>query len=194
MGLENIINKILQDASTKANTIAERSKKACDEILKKAKEEADALSEKILSQAKQKAQQEAEKFYAMRNIEIKKDILSEKRELIERAFSEAYKKLLVMDDKKYLEILKELILKNVKDKEECQLQFFRKDASRIKKDFIEDLNKKNDLNLTFGPYFDRDDLGFILKKGKILFDFSFSKGMNFLKDNIQSEVSLILFG
>ena len=64
---------------------------------------------------------------------------------------------------------------------------------RIDEAFVKGLNKKG-FNLTLGPYIDREDLGFIIKKDKLVMDFAFSKGINALKHIIQSEVSNILFG
>lgn len=192
MSLENIIDRILKDASVKVAALKKDTTLNSADFLKKAEEEAGTLKGRILKEANARAQAEMEHSYIAKNLEIKKELLKKKREFIDTASEEAFNALLALDDKKYMDILKNVIRAQVKDNTEYEIQFSKKDSNRINKDFIEALNRKG-LNLKLGKYLDIDDLGFLLRKDKVILDFTFLKTLKALKEKMQFEVTKILF-
>jgi len=192
MALENIISRITKDAGIKQNSLQKNASRQIEELLQKTKEESARLRKKIVDEAKEQARVESERTYSAKNLEKKKEILRKKRQFIDEAFSETLERLFKLDDKKYIAALEEIVLSEV-PKKPCELQFSKKDKPRIKKDFVDRLNSKG-FQLKLGPYFDKDDLGFLAKMDKIIIDCTFSKGLEALKSRVQSELSKILFG
>ena len=194
MSLEKIVQKILDDADEKAAALLKDSSLKSDEIAKKVDGEAVILKQKILEETELKARIETQRAYASKNLEIRKDILKKKRELVDKAFHEALKVIANLEDKQYIELLERLIAGQAAAGVEYEIRFYKNDGARLKKDFVDNLNAKRNLKLRLGAYIDREDSGFIIKKDKIIINFSFSKGMETLRDRIQFDVSKILFG
>lgn len=192
MSLDNIVDKILEDAASKREALVKEASLRADEISRAAQKDAAELRKKILDEATSRAELDMERTYIAKNLDIRKDILKKKRELMDRAFNEAFESLFKLADGKYLNILERMVLANVPRKD-CEIQFSRNDSARIKSDFINSLNSKG-FNLKLGSFFDRKDLGFVIKTGRVIMDFTFSKGLGALKDKVQFEVAKILFG
>ncbi|MDD5084681.1 MAG: V-type ATP synthase subunit E [Candidatus Omnitrophica bacterium] len=192
MSLENIVDKILEDASAKREALVKDASSRADETLRSAQKDAAGLRKKIIDEANRRAELDMERAYIAKNLDIRKDILRKKRELIDRVFDGALESIFKLNDNKYLDILEKMILANV-PRESCEIQFSKNDSARIKSDFLDKLNGKG-FRLRMGPSFDRKDLGFVIKMDRIIMDFTFSKGLKALKDKFQFEVAKILFG
>jgi vacuolar-type H+-ATPase subunit E/Vma4 len=193
MPLEKIIVRISDDANARADALREDAAKKADEILNKAKVETDLLGKKKLDEARSKAHVEYERAYISKSLEIRKEILKKKRELLGLAFDEAFKYLLNFEDRRYRAIIENIILSQVDDKD-AEISFSKGALSRLGKDFVEALNRKKHLNLKMSGHLDIEDPGFIVKKGKVLMDFTFSRGLKALKERLEFKVAKILFG
>lgn len=193
MALQNIINKILEDANTKVKSLLDDANAKAEDILKKAKEESIALSKKILDEANAKSKLDMERAYISKNLEIKKEILKKKRELIDNAFDEAFEAVLKLDNQMYRDMIEKMLFANVTNNEEVEIQFYKNDEQRLWEELIDELNKKMGLNMELAPVIEKDDRGFIARKGKIILNFTFSEGLKALRDKVEFEVSKILF-
>lgn len=194
MSVDSIVKRILTDASGKAELVVEEAASRADDLLNKAREESGALSSRIIDEARLQAKLDMERAHIAKTLEIKKELLKKKRDIIDRAFTAALRGALAMDDDKYRSFLEKNILKNVKKGEEAQIYFSRTDSERISASFITGLNGRHGLNLRMGPYFEKDDAGFMLKKGNIIIKCTVSEELSGIKNRLMPDISRIIFG
>jgi vacuolar-type H+-ATPase subunit E/Vma4 len=191
MSLDNIINRILDDAYAKAKTLKDSSYLRSQDLLARAEEEAGLASKRILDEARRKASEESERASIAHSLDVKKEILKKKVSLIDSAFAAAHTRLIELDDKKYCELL-EAGIKGLNEKE-GKLIFSKRDSQRIKERFVEDLNRRWALRLKFGGYFNSSDGGFILEKDRLRIDMTFRTLFKALRERLLFDISRILF-
>ena len=197
MSLEKILERIERDAQGEVDKIKSRTSASADEIIKKAKAEADALKAQALEDVGSEAEQRKQRIVATARLDLRKSILAEKQNSIDAAFQEAIETLLNMEDAEYRKIIKNMILSNVQTGDE-EIIFSDRDKARFGKKFLEEINrqlvkngKKGNLTISQDTY---DILGgFVLRRGKIELNSSFESLFKSSRDDLESEVSKILF-
>ncbi len=197
MSLEKIIERIEQDAKGQAEDIKKKASSASEKIIQEANEQAEALKKSALEDAKNRAEQHKQRIISAANLEFRKEILAEKQNAIDEAFKEAMKLLVNMKDDEYKKIIKNMILSNVQTGDE-EIILSERDKSRLGNGFLREINnqlaknkKKGNLTLSNITY----DMpgGFVMKRGSIELNNSFSALMEALREDLESEVSKILF-
>jgi V/A-type H+-transporting ATPase subunit E len=197
MSLEKILERIEQDAQGEVDRIKSRASKTVDEILKKAQDEAEALQAQALEDARIEAEQRKERLISTANLDLRKARLAEKQDAIDAAFREAVESLLNMEDAEYRSIMRGMILPNVQTGDE-EIILSEKDKAGLGEELLEEVNrqlietgKKGKLTLSRDTY---NILGgFILRRGKIELNSSFETLFKSSRDDLESEVSKILF-
>lgn len=197
MSLEKIIERIEQDAKEQAEDIKKKASIASEKIIQEAKEQAEALKKDSLEDAKNRAEQHKQRIISAANLEFRKEILAEKQNAIDEAFKEAMRLLVNMPSDEYKKTIKNMILSNVQTGNE-EIILSERDKERFGNELLRDINnqlsknkKKGNLTLSKITY----DMpgGFIMKRGDIELNNSFSKLMESLREDLESEVSKILF-
>jgi V/A-type H+-transporting ATPase subunit E len=92
-GIENITDKIIEDAKKKAALIIAGAEEKSLRELETVTEEAKRERERILSEAKALALRQKEQIYAKRSGEIRDKKIAAKQKTIDRVFSESLKRL-----------------------------------------------------------------------------------------------------
>ncbi|MGQ9608599.1 MAG: V-type ATP synthase subunit E [bacterium] len=197
MSLEKILERIEQDAKSQAEDIKKKASSAAEKIIQEANEQAEALKKSALEDAKVRAEQHKQRIISAANLEFRKEILAEKQNAIDEAFKEAMRLLVNMNDDEYKKTIKNMILSNVQTGDE-EIIFSERDKNRLGNGFLRDVNnqltknkKKGNLTLSKSTY----DMpgGFVMKRGDIELNNSFSALMESLREDLESEVSKILF-
>ena len=197
MSLEKILERIKQDAQNEVDRIKSRTSAAADEIVKKAQAEAEALKAQALEDAKSEAEQRKDRLIATARLDLRKARLAEKQDAIDAAFREAVESLLNMEDAEYRKILRDMILPNVQTGDE-ELILSERDKTGLGEKLLEEVNhqltesgKEGKLTLSQDTY---DILGgFVLRRGDIELNSSFETLLKSSRDDLESEVSRILF-
>ena len=197
MSLEKILERIKQDAQNEVDRIKSRTSAAADEIVKKAQAEAEALKAQALEDAKSEAEQRKDRLIATARLDLRKARLAEKQDAIDAAFREAVESLLNMEDAEYRKILRDMILPNVQTGDE-ELILSERDKAGLGEKLLEEVNrqltesgKEGKLTLSQDTY---DILGgFVLRRGDIELNSSFESLLKSSRDDLESEVSKILF-
>lgn len=198
MSLEKIIERIKQDAQAQIAEIKDKASKEADKILQNAKNEADSYKAQALENAKVQAQQHKQRLISSANLEFRKDILAEKQKAIDSAFQEAVNTLVQMNDDEYKQIIKKMLISSVQTGDE-EIILSPRDKTRISENFLKEINKelaksgkKGNLKISKNTY---NILGgFVLKKGNIEINNSFEALFKSFRDELELEVSKILFG
>ena len=140
-GLENILQKIEQDALDRINAIndesAQKVKALKDEIITKANAEA----KEIVAEAEKKAAHISEGSKSNCETYIKRQELAAKSAVINSLLASVKDKLKGATDEEYFKDLQSLILKYALDGA-GEVILSMKDADRLPKGFIDEVNKK----------------------------------------------------
>jgi len=197
MSLEKILERIERDAQGEVDKINKRASAAESGIMNKAKEEAEALKARMIEEAKEEAELRKERLIATARLDLRKELLAEKQETINAAFKKAIDNLLSMDINKYRELMKSMIIAGIQNGDE-EIILSERDKSRLGKNFLRDVNsrisdkgKKGRLTLSRDTY--NIAGGFVLRRGKIELNSSFESLFKSSRDELESEVSRILF-
>lgn len=196
-GVEKIKEKILQDSEAKANSIIEDAKKQAQEIIDKANAKAAAKAEEIQKKAAAEAAEKLKISNSMLELEMRKELLNTKQQIIEETFQKALDALVNMEKGEYEATLTRLVLNAVETGEE-EILFSKQDKARLADDFIGKLNKelvqagkKGNLKLSDET---RDIKGgFVLKAEGVELNYSFEALLRMYRDEIEPEVAAILF-
>jgi hypothetical protein len=190
LGLQEILNKIKEEADLKRREILDKALSERDRIL----QDADNRVKEILA----KAQQEKEKLVIQRlnaliaDYEIRSnvEIAKVKRDILKEIYGKVQRHIL--EDKGiYSEIVKRLFeIVELNGDEEI---FVSENESVITKDFIEKLNKEKGWNLRISEKPVKISGGFIARGSHSTIDASIEKLMEILQEETEVHVSNILF-
>ena len=197
MSLEKIIEKIEQDTKKQAEEIKKNASAASDKIIEEAKRQAETIKAQVLEEAKKEAVIHKQRIISTANLDLRKDILTEKQKVIDMAFQEAMNTLLNMRDDEYQKIMIKMILPNVTTGNE-EIILSERDKTRLGKGSLDRINnevsktgKKGRLTISKDTY---NILGgFVLRRGNVELNNSFESLFNSVREDLESEVSKVLF-
>jgi len=197
-GIESIIWRIENDAKEKARQILDNANERAQEILKKAEGEARAMTNDILSKSETEALEVKRRIFMAAELDMRKELLAAKQEMIEEAFEEAMCRIQAMDISTYQAYIKRWLLATDLDGE-VQIIISDSDKERITPEFIADVNselKMRGSNLVLHLSDEHRDIrgGFILNKGDIEINSSIEALMRASRDELEPEVAHVMFG
>jgi V/A-type H+-transporting ATPase subunit E len=195
MEAQQVTDKILADANAEAEKIgkqaqedqaAEHAKQ--NERLEQFKKQTDVLAEKAAKDKKLH-------LLAAARMNIGKELLAEKRRIIDKVFDQAQKQLQELSDDDYRKLCTKLMLSAVETGDEEVI--VDKNETRIDLDFIKNVNRelgpgyKGNLRLAN----EKQDLGggFILRRGKIKSNVSFEVLLDQARKQLEIELAKDLF-
>ena len=197
MSLEKIIERIEQDAKNQTEEIIKNASANSDKIIQEANERANQVKTQALEESKKQAVAHKQRLISTASLDLRKDILIEKQRTIDSAFQEAMDRLLKMRDDEYQKIIVKMILPNVLTGNE-EIILSERDKTRLGKGFLDKINnelgkagKKGRLTIAKDSY---NILGgFVLRRGNVELNNSFESLFNSIREDIESEVSKVLF-
>lgn len=192
-GIERILQRIQSEAQMEI-----------DEILKKAREEADAIQNRYQMQAenesaelnlkKQKAAEEQEeRQISVAQMESRKIILATKQEMVEKAYALALEKLCSMPEEQRISVLADLLVRASSSGREEAI-FSPEDQPRVGKAAVKDANDASGKQLTLSSQTRPIKGGFILKDGNIEMNCTFDTLVRLQKTGTAGMVAKKLFG
>jgi len=196
-GVEKIKEKILQDSQAKADSIIDDAKKQAEAIIEKANARAVQKAEEVRKRAAAEAAEKLKISNSMLELEMRKDMLNTKQQLIEEVFQSALDSLSKMENSQYEATITKLIISAVETGNE-EIQLAKQDKNRLSADFGSKLNQtlvqvgKNG-NLKFSDEARDIKGGFVLKAGGVEINYSFEALLRMYRDEIEPEVAAILF-
>jgi len=197
MSLEAIVDKILKDAREKASHIDREKKAQIQSIQSQCEETIRDLQETSRKRTEKLAEDQRKRLLSMAELDIRKEVLGLKQEMIETAFEQAVTQLLEEDKERYSALLKKLILDaNLEGDEELILN--QRDRERMGDGFIRELNetfsktgKKGKLRLS--PESRPIRGGIILRRGRKEINCSVESIIYSKRDALEASVARILF-
>jgi V/A-type H+-transporting ATPase subunit E len=189
MGIEDIKNKILEDAKNQKKEILAEARRKAEEITKEGQRNAEKRKENIISQAKEEASDEFHRLLTIEKLDSRKKQLTEKQKAIEEAFEKSLGKL--AHHPRYDAILEKMLIKAAKGGEELLLS--PRDHDRLGNGFISRINKQIEGTITLATETRDIQGGFILRTTDMEINESFEEKIRSLRDEIEVEVARMLF-
>jgi vacuolar-type H+-ATPase subunit E/Vma4 len=187
MALDNILNKIDENASFKAKDIENKARAQAQGIINKAEAEAEQLKVEIVKQESSRIDGVLQRTIVSARLKSKGEILEHKREKVDACFNKALEGLIHLEDDLYRRLIGNM-LSELNFKGKAEVVFSDNDKSRINADFVRGINPE--LALVFS---DELRAGFILKGKGVRFDNSFEKILASRYQALEPAVAKILF-
>lgn len=196
MALEDILNKINADARAEADSLLSVARAEADSIREKARRDAGEMHAELMEKAKERALHRADRIRVLARLDQRKDVLKEKKRLVDEVFERAKGHILSLPPRAYLELLKPLILEAVESGKEEIIP-----ASSQKHLFTPEFLKS--LNDALGPEKGHLRLsdeagnftgGFVLREGNRETNLTLESLIDSQREALEPQVARILFG
>lgn len=184
--LDNLISKIITDSEEESKKTVEAARKEASETVRKAADAARKEKERILAEADSEAEKAAEQMLLRKRLEIRDETLSAKREVIDRVFDGALKKLNDLPRDKYLKYLSGGLPEGVSGGE-----FILPSKYEVKEDELKVLFAGKEVSLYKGGR--SVGGGFILIKDGVEYNRSFEALVGYYRHELEGEIIKILF-
>lgn len=200
MALEDIINKIKEDAAAEISRIKADTDKEVDSIISECEEECRGILDEAARDGERQAADARNRMKIEANLDGKKDLLAGRRDLLEQVFSRVSTEIR-KDEKKYLEFLVQKIADSAGSGNE-KVIFSKSDVDTLGEKLqtvVSDANKilyenSRKGELVIAPEGGDFQAGFILKKGRTNTVMTMETMLQGLRDEIESSVAQILTG
>ena len=197
MSIKEIKEKILQDALSERENILKDAEVEIANIKNQAKREIESIQKEILGRYSQEAELKEKKIITEANLDSKKNILSEKQNIITDIFSKVLEKITGLEDERYLSLLEALILDNVEIGEEI-VYIGNQERKLVNQEFIKKINEKLKLQGRKGNLKLSENRvpiigGVILATGEIRKNASLEVILEKIKDEIETQLNQFLF-
>jgi len=194
MALENILEKIGEDADIEAGSIINQAKKEAERIIALAGQEAVSMREEAARAGAEMAQREKEKLITMANLDGRKKVLAVKQKALDEIFENVKKRLDQLDEKEYAKLMKKLIMADA-GQGKVTVVPGTDDRKVINKKLIDEINVelKGACKVELSEENTAIRRGFVLKSGKVEVDNSIDNIIKTARDRAQDEVAGMLF-
>jgi V/A-type H+-transporting ATPase subunit E len=193
---QQVIEKILADAKAEAEKIKKqaREKEAVEQA--KLKEQLREFDKQTQAIAQKAGEDKKAHLLAAARMDIARQLLAEKRKILDEVFAQARQHLENLSDEQYCKLMTKLMLQAVESGDEEVI--IDNEEKRIDQKFIKNINqqlapgRKGNLKLSG----DRDNIGagFILKRGKIKNNVSVEVLLAQARRELEIELAKELFG
>lgn len=192
-GLEKILSTIEQDSNDRCREITEQAQKQAQEIIDAASAKAQEDIANAKASVDKKVAEHDGAIEASVSMTKNRIILEGKLDIISSTLERALEVIKALPKKEYFEILKGLILKNVR-KGEGVLRLSEEDTEKLPSNFIDSINNalKRGYKISLGESADIDS-GFILVYGDIDINCSFDAVASAKREELRDTLNEMLF-
>lgn len=196
-GAERISGRILGEAQSRVKELLAEAAEKAGEIIGAAEREAAQRKEQILARTGQEIEEQKKRILGMAQLDARKEMLMAKQELIAEAFQQALQRLVNLEERTYLALLRQMLLSAVKTGEET-LILSPRDKAKIPAEFWENLAKELKASGRAGKIFPGLESpevkgGFILQSSGLEINSSFNALLSMHREELEPEVAAMLF-
>ncbi len=186
MSVEGIIDRIIADAEAEAKKIIDDAEQEAGIVKEKGKKEAEDYYERQLHLLDEKYRREKERAILNKRLEQRKNMLQARQKWMDRAFQDAYKRLVDQPKSDYKDLLIALI-KRVSHTKDEEVIFGKKGEKKILEEIVAQLNSKDGGNFILSK--ERRDFpwGFVLKKGKVEINMSIDSLFKYKRTDLEQK-------
>lgn len=177
--LNKLTDKILEEAKVIADGILNEAKEKASKITESSKNQSEAKYNAIVEKGAREASSHKDRLVSNANLKARDNELKAKQEVIQKVYEAAIEDLINIDSDKFLDYLK----KNASFSNESILVVPANKVELVKNNFP-DVKISSDRNT---------ESGFIEIVGGIEKNFTFTTQLEYIKDEVQSEIAKVLF-
>lgn len=182
MGLENVVNDILEQARTEVAAIDAAAESEVEDIINAAKAE----SQKIFETKEAEVDAQIERMHMQEisstNLEIKRAALNAKKRVLDTVYQSVRKSIISMPVEKKRDLIKAILDKNAN--KGARVYSNSKDAVIVKQ--LTDLTYMDEIDCIGGLVIENDD-------GSVRLDFTFDRILDDVSDQTLKQISDIIF-
>lgn len=193
-GIEKIIDRISGDAQREVDDVLAKARAEADKILSQYQAQAQAEADDILTRGEKAAVERGERLASVAQLECRKDVLRAKQEVIDEAFQLALKKLTQLPQEAYVSLLADLAVE-ASSKGNEKLIFSVADRARVGKAVVVAANEKlgDKGQLTLAQETRPMQGGFILSDGAVEVNCTFETLVRLQRGTLSTQVAGVLF-
>lgn len=196
-GMDDIKLKIIADAKQQAEDIINEARGQAAAIENAAKAETEKKKQAMLEEARRKAEEEYNRIVASGKMELRKEVLADKREIMNEPFKRALEYITNLPGPEYKKLLSGLIVSLIKTGSE-EIILSKKDRERVGEDFAAYVNRQASSQIAGSDVILSDETremtgGFVLRSGNVEINYSFEDVLNAVKEDMELDIVKMLF-
>jgi V/A-type H+-transporting ATPase subunit E len=183
MGLENVVNDILEQAKSEVATIEAEAQAEADAIINEAKAKAKTIITESQAKIEADIQRKIKQEKSSAQLEVKRTALNAKKDVLDSVYDSAREAISSLSSEKNAELLKAILDKYGSDG--TRIYSNGRDASLVRK--MTDLTFMGEIDCIGGLVIENDD-------GSVRLDYTFDRILDDVSEQTLKPVSDILFG
>lgn len=190
-GQQKIIDKILSDATHDAGEMLSEALKKAEALVAAKQAEADAEYDLSVEEARKAGEEVVRRRLTVADLEVKKLLLSAKKQAVDEAFEESLKKLLALPKEEYAALVESMIAFAADDGDVVVIS--ENDKNVLTKAFFDKISAKIGKKLTLSDTFGNFRGGVMLLGKGVDKNLTFESELALLRDEVEPEVAKIMF-
>lgn len=190
-GQQKIIDKILSDATHDAGEMLSEALKKAEALVAAKQAEADAEYDLSVEEARKAGEEVVRRRLTVADLEVKKLLLSAKKQAVDEAFEESLKKLLALPKEEYAALVESMIASAADDGDVVVIS--ADDKNVLTKAFFDKISAKIGKKLTLSDTFGNFRGGVMLLGKGVDKNLTFESELALLRDEVEPEVAKIMF-
>ncbi len=190
-GQQKIIDKILSDATHDAGEMLSEALKKAEALVAAKQAEADAEYDLSVEEARKAGEEVVRRRLTVADLEVKKLLLSAKKQAVDEAFEESLKKLLALPKEEYAALVESMIASAADDGDVVVIS--ENDKNVLTKAFFDKISAKIGKKLTLSDTLGNFRGGVMLLGKGVDKNLTFESELALLRDEVEPEVAKIMF-
>ncbi len=190
-GQQKIIDKILSDATHDAGEMLSEALKKAEALVAAKQAEADAEYDLSVEEARKAGEEVVRRRLTVADLEVKKLLLSAKKQAVDEAFEESLKKLLALPKEEYAALVGSMIASAADDGDVVVIS--ENDKNVLTKAVFDKISAKIGKKLTLSDTFGNFKGGVMLLGKGVDKNLTFESELALLRDEVEPEVAKIMF-
>ncbi|MDD7570446.1 MAG: V-type ATP synthase subunit E family protein [Faecalibacterium sp.] len=190
-GQQKIIDKILSDAKHDAGEMLSEALKKAEALVAAKQSEADAEYDLSVEEARKAGEEVVRRRLTVADLEVKKLLLSAKKQAVDEAFEESLKKLLALPKEEYAALVGSMIASAADDGDVVVIS--ENDKNVLTKAVFDKISAKIGKKLTLSDTFGNFKGGVMLLGKGVDKNLTFESELALLRDEVEPEVAKIMF-
>ena len=190
-GQQKIIDKILSDAKHDAGEMLSEALKKAEALVAAKQAEADAEYDLSVEDARKAGEEVVRRRLTVADLEVKKLLLSAKKQAVDEAFEESLKKLLALPKEEYTALVGSMIASAADDGDVVVIS--ENDKNVLTKAVFDKISAKIGKKLTLSDTFGNFKGGVMLLGKGVDKNLTFESELALLRDEVEPEVAKIMF-
>ena len=190
-GQQKIIDKILSDATHDAGEMLSEALKKAEALVAAKQSEADAEYDLSVEEARKAGEEVVRRRLTVADLEVKKLLLSAKKQAVDEAFEESLKKLLALPKEEYAALVESMIASAADDGDVVVIS--ENDKNVLTKAVFDKISAKIGKKLTLSDTFGNFRGGVMLLGKGVDKNLTFESELALLRDEVEPEVAKIMF-